>query len=102
MPKMNQLIRAQSQKPAKPCPCGGKCLCHRPSSEESFWWFLLILGLPVAGLVGLAFIPKDPPEKRTIHVGSKVCEVKFVKTSLSCTSTGFCRDQGYEEAVCPP
>ena len=90
---------SRNREPEPPCPCGGRCLCHRPS-EESLWWLVLLL-LPVAALVGLAFIPKDQPERRTIHVGPKICLVRFVRTNVSCTATGFCRDRGYEEAVCP-
>lgn len=42
-----------------------------------------------------------PHPKKTIHVNGQICDVVFVKTGQTCTSTGACSPKGYEEAVCP-
>lgn len=63
---------------------------------------LIVILAPILSLVGLAlFQPPQPLPPKTILVGGKTCTVRFVKTGVSCTATGFCRDRGYDEAVCP-
>jgi len=91
---------SRSSLPSGPCPCGGVCDCHRPDESNFFWTFLILMVALVFVLGGAClFAPTVAP--KTIRVGEKVCGVRFVKTGVSCTSTGFCHDRGYDEAVCP-
>lgn len=87
-----------SRSKSPPCPCGGTCRCHVPSNDT--WVGVGMMGVLAGVLLVWALIPGSP-SKRVIHVGGRVCEVQFVATGRHCTGTGFCSDEGYEEAVCP-
>ena len=89
----------KGRQPEAPCPCGGTCHCHKEvNNGSSIVLLLILLALPVS----LWFILPEKPAPRMIHVGKKICEVRFVKTDQHCTAHGSCYDRGYEEAICPP
>lgn len=78
-------------------------MCHRPSKPIPWWLWAMVLAVPVLPIVYAIWLEHFfvPHQKREIHVKGQVCEVVFVKTGRSCTSTGACHDYGYDEAVCP-
>lgn len=104
---LGMLRRARERREARErnCPCKGTCDCHKPDPDAlpiSHGWGTLILLSPILLMVLLAFVgPRPKPERRTIHVGSRVCDVVFVKTSETCDNHGRCTDYGYDEARCP-
>src|SRR5574337_402070 len=91
----------RSHTPGPPCPCGGKCLCHRPPKRVWHLFVLAFLALMLMPIGAILLVYFSPPVKRTIHVGNQICEVKFVETDMHCTSTGGCHHIGYDMAVCP-
>jgi len=94
-------MRSRSRGPSTPCPCGGSCRCHRPIEKMPLAMkIFFVLAIPTIIYCGYK-LQTTPRPKRTIRVGEKTCEVRFVRTGQSCTSTGFCTDRGYDEAVCP-
>jgi hypothetical protein len=101
---LGMLRRARERREGRErnCPCKQTCLCHRPEPGIPEPWGTLILLSPILFFVLIALVGARPPaEKRTIHVGSQVCDVVFVKTSESCDNHGRCVDYGYDEARCP-
>jgi hypothetical protein len=82
-------------RPGPPCPCGGKCDCHRPTDDR---WLvpLILLGLAALVLVIVVCGQAKAPV-RHIMVDGKQCTVHWVTDH--CTSTGAC--SGHDEAICP-
>ena len=71
------------------------------SGRLAIFTLIVLLGIFISlGIVW--FVTEPPPKPREIHVGSKVCTIRFVTTGRRCTSTGSCSPVGYDEAVCPP
>ncbi len=65
---------------------------------------MLVLLSPFILIFVLALVNPPPREKRTIVVGSEVCEVVFMKTGEKCEDRLLhheCKDVGYDQAVCP-
>ena len=90
--------RAES---VKPCPCGGKCLCHKPSDIDFESVFLIGLSIIfiLAFIIGYSFLGSRVHQTRpeTIYVGNEECEICFKQTGS--TSTGA--PIGHNEVICP-
>src|SRR5512135_2790448 len=102
---MLRRAREKREERERNCPCKQTCLCHQPEPGVSHGWGTLIVLSPILLLIIMAiFGPLPPPERRTIHVGNKVCDVVFVKTGETCEDRLLhheCRDVGFDQAICP-
>jgi hypothetical protein len=103
---LGMLRRARERREARErnCPCKQTCDCHRPEPGIPHPWGTLLLLSPFILIVILTLVNPPPAVKRTIVVGKKVCEVVFVKTGQKCEDRLLhheCRDEGYDQAVCP-
>lgn len=65
------------------------------------WMKIFLVVGPIVAFFCFYQLATRPIPKRTIRVGEQTCDVEFVVTGTSCTSTGGCTDQGYDKAVCP-
>ena len=100
---MLRRARERREERERNCPCKQTCLCHRPEPGIPHWAGTLILLSPILLIVILAIVNPPKPERRTIHVGGKVCDVLFVVTDQKCEHHLLheeCRDIGYDQAVC--
>jgi hypothetical protein len=103
---LGMLRRSRERREARErnCPCKGTCNCHKPEPDihQGWAWFMIVT--PIVAIVLIALFGKRPPsEVRTIHVGSKVCTVVFVKTGETCEHHLLheeCHDEGYDQARC--
>jgi hypothetical protein len=99
---LGMLRRARERREAweASCPCNQTCRCHKPEPGISSGWGTLLLLSPIILFAILALLGSPPPQVRTIHVGSKICDVVFVKTGQRCNGHGGqCEDEGYDKAV---
>jgi hypothetical protein len=101
------LRRARKRREARErnCPCKQTCLCHKPERGISEPWGTLILLSPFLLIAVIALLgPSPATPKRTVIVGAEVCEVVFVKTDEKCNDRLLhheCKDEGYDQAICP-
>lgn len=85
--------------PPPPCPCGGKCRCHKPSKDGDI--FLVIIGLVVMFMLPLVFIAfhnyGNAQGSKTIYVGDERCNIRFKQTGVTSTGAPY----GHDEVICP-
>ena len=103
MYEMLRRARERREERERTCPCKQTCLCHRPEPGIPFWivpvFFLVLFG-------GIALCGPLPsaPNKRYVRVGTKICEVFFMRTGRTCAHHLLhdeCTDEGYDQAICP-
>jgi hypothetical protein len=99
---MLRRARERREERERNCPCQQACPCHKPEPGVPFWtvpvFFVLFFG--IIALCG----PLPPAPKRYVRVGSKTCEVVFVKTGEEREDRLLhheSKDVGYDQAVCP-
>jgi hypothetical protein len=106
---MLRRARERREERERNCPCKQTCLCHQPDPDAfpswmPYWMQLLIVLSPIWVMVLLVIVNPPKPEKRHVRVGNKICEVIFMKTGEKCEDHLLhheCKDEGYDEAVCP-
>ncbi len=98
---MLRRARKRREERERNCPCGGTCDCHKPAPDMPSWLVIILFSsLAIISVVAIVFPPKH--ERRTIYVGTKLCDVVFVVTGRKCNGHGGeCHDVGYDQAVCP-